>query len=92
MTGVWSPGVSLPWTALGVSLRDLIKESPNGLGTREAAIVTYCFTIMAVPQDLALSAVLLDRVLVTLVVVVVAQFATYRLTKPGSSKPPREAA
>lgn len=58
----------------------LVSLTPSGLGVREAA-VSYGASMMGITTELALSAAILDRLIFSLGVVVLAQFAIWRLAR-----------
>jgi uncharacterized membrane protein YbhN (UPF0104 family) len=68
-------------SALG-DLMFLVSVTPAGLGFREAAI-TYSATLLGVPPAVALTASLVDRVIWTVAVIVVAQVGMWTLVTPA---------
>lgn len=68
--------------SLLADLMFFVSVTPAGLGFREAAI-TYSSTMLGVDPGVALTASLLDRVVWTAGVVIVAQFGMWRMVRPA---------
>jgi uncharacterized protein (TIRG00374 family) len=78
---------ALPGLLLASLLGDvmfLLALTPGALGLREAAIVT-CAQLMGVGADESLAAAVLDRLVMTLVVLVAAQLSAWKLLGKGSA-------
>ncbi|HLL90611.1 MAG TPA: flippase-like domain-containing protein, partial [Tepidisphaeraceae bacterium] len=83
----WALGSDVSFAAALVAsaLADLafiLSFTPSGLGFREGAIVVTA-GLLGVSRDACLAAALLDRIIWTAAVIVVAQYGFYRLIRPA---------